>query len=88
MPVLPGVKTPIVGQHRYGDDRGRYTERRSFVCHFLAATRGNKGRGTKHETKSNPADDGDEETRGEGGGGGGGGLMGTPLLLLPRRTEG
>lgn len=35
--------------------RCRERARRSFVCHFLAATRGNKGRGTKRETKSNPA---------------------------------
>lgn len=41
-------------------ERRRYRVRRSFVCHFLAATRGNKGRGTKHETKSNPAATGEQ----------------------------
>lgn len=66
--------------------------RRSFVCHFLAATRGNKGRGTKHETKSNPAAAaaatgerarGDATLARESGDDGDGvySLMGTPLLL-------
>lgn len=54
------LKTPITGWHRHGDERRRYRERCSFVCHFLAATRGNKGRGTKHETKSNPAATGEQ----------------------------
>ena len=46
--------------HHHGDERRRYRVRRSFVCHFLAATRGNKGRGTKHETKSNPTATGEQ----------------------------
>lgn len=55
------LKTSIVTSHRHGDAGvadGRYIQRRSFVCHFLAARRlaETKDGVRRRGTKSNPFD--------------------------------